>query len=75
MTSLRLLIIHCSPTVAGLNPTSGLLGHTLEDAAHIDQWVHLADSEVNANTDIIDDLIEGQFSPYNKSVRQVHMFT
>jgi len=53
--------------VSSLAPNSGLLGGSLEDAALVDQWVHLAESEVDSCTYFIQALCEGSF-PYNKLV-------
>ncbi|KAG2130349.1 glutathione S-transferase C-terminal-like protein [Suillus clintonianus] len=47
--------------VASLAPESGLLGHSVKDAALIDQWIHFAEHEINAYTDIIFQMIEGFF--------------
>ncbi|KDR78219.1 hypothetical protein GALMADRAFT_245282 [Galerina marginata CBS 339.88] len=52
--------------VAGLAPNSGLLGGSLEDAALVDQWVHLTESEVDSYTDLIRGLCRGLY-PYNKA--------
>ena len=54
--------------VAGLAPNSGLLGGTPEEAALVDQWVHLAESEVYALTNIIRGMCMGRFA-YSKQVR------
>ena len=54
--------------VAGLAPNSGLLGGTPEEAALIDQWVHLAESEVYAFTNFIRGICLGRFA-YSKPVR------
>ncbi|KAF9034031.1 glutathione S-transferase C-terminal-like protein [Panaeolus papilionaceus] len=51
--------------ICSLAPSSGLLGHSSEDDAHIDQWVHLVDTEVDAHTTSILRLVYGQ-GPYNK---------
>jgi elongation factor 1-gamma len=53
--------------VSSLAPNSGLLGGSLEDAALIDQWVHLSESEVDSFTDFIRALCKGLY-PYNKPV-------
>jgi elongation factor 1-gamma len=52
--------------LAGLAPNSGLLGSTPEDAAVVDQWVHFAESEIAAHTDIIWGMLKS-FIPYNKA--------
>jgi elongation factor 1-gamma len=54
--------------VASLAPNSGLLGGTPEDAAFIDQWIHLAEVEVDIFTNFIQGICGGRF-PYNKPVR------
>ncbi|KAF8800317.1 elongation factor 1-gamma [Phlegmacium glaucopus] len=51
--------------VASLAPNSGLLGGSPKDIALVDQWVHLAESEVDNYTNIIRGLCLGLF-PYNK---------
>ncbi|KAF8798648.1 elongation factor 1-gamma [Phlegmacium glaucopus] len=51
--------------LASLAPNSGLLGGSVEDAALVDQWVNLAESEINNYTQFISDLCDG-FYPYNK---------
>ncbi|KIK02882.1 hypothetical protein K443DRAFT_677229 [Laccaria amethystina LaAM-08-1] len=51
--------------VAALAPNSGLLGHTLQDAALVDQWIHLVESEVDIYTDFIRGICTGVV-PYNK---------
>ena len=56
-------------TVAGLAPNSGLLGHTLQDAALVDQWVHLVESEIDIYTDFIRGICTGAV-PYNKPVSE-----
>ena len=53
--------------VAGLAPNSTLLGASKEDAALVDQWVHIAETEVEANVVTISQLCRGVL-PYNKSV-------
>ncbi|KAG5650009.1 hypothetical protein H0H81_001087 [Sphagnurus paluster] len=54
--------------VAALAPNSGLLGGDLKDAALIDQWVHLADTEVDAYTGLVFQLVNGYLTPYNKPI-------
>lgn len=56
--------------VARLAPNSGLLGHSQEDAALVDQWIHLVETEVAIATDNIRFLLDGRISPYSKSVIQ-----
>ncbi|CAA7262226.1 unnamed protein product [Cyclocybe aegerita] len=51
--------------VASLAPNSGLLGSSTEDAALVDQWAHLAETEVFSNTNQVRGLCLGLF-PYNK---------
>src|SRR5690348_7858915 len=54
-------------SVATLAPMSRLLGRTLEDAALIDQWVHLAESEVDVPVAYINLMVNGKI-PYSKPV-------
>ena len=54
-------------TVAGLAPNSGLLGGTPEEAALIDQWIHLAETEIDIYTNFVRGLCSGRFS-YSKQV-------
>lgn len=54
--------------VAGLAPNSGLLGHSLEDAALVDQWIHLVETEVALPNNIIRFMLIGKMTPYNKPV-------
>jgi len=51
--------------ISSLAPNSGLLGGSLEDAALVDQWVHLSESEVDAHTYAIQSICSGLY-PYNK---------
>ncbi|TFK71221.1 elongation factor 1-gamma [Pluteus cervinus] len=53
--------------VSSLAPNSGLQGHTKEEAALVDQWIHLAESELDSLTDIILSLIRGGLG-YSKTV-------
>ena len=53
--------------VAGLAPNSGLLGGTPEETALVDQWVHLAESEVYAFTNFVRGICLGRFA-YSKPV-------
>ncbi|KAF8628562.1 hypothetical protein AX17_005958 [Amanita inopinata Kibby_2008] len=53
--------------VAALAPNSGLLGHDIKDAALVDQWVHLVDSEVDAYTNIVLSFMR-HIIPYSKPV-------
>ncbi|GBE86877.1 Elongation factor 1-gamma 1 [Sparassis crispa] len=54
--------------VAGLAPNSTLLGSDLKEAALIDQWVSLTDSEIAAPGNIINRLVNGRIVPYNKPI-------
>ena len=56
--------------MASLGPNSGLLGGSLEEAALVDQWIHLAESEVDIYVNFIRGLCAGRF-PYNKPVRSI----
>ncbi|TFK36130.1 elongation factor 1-gamma [Crucibulum laeve] len=51
--------------VATLAPNAGLLGHTSEEAALVDQWIHLVESEVDNYTTLIRGLCSSVI-PYNK---------
>ncbi|KAJ6554382.1 elongation factor 1-gamma [Mycena capillaripes] len=53
---------------ATLAPNSGLLGKTKEEAALVDQWVHLAEAEVDFNTTQINYLVRGLLTPYSKPI-------
>ncbi|KAJ7692084.1 glutathione S-transferase C-terminal-like protein [Mycena rosella] len=53
--------------VAGLAPSAGLLGKSAQEAALVDQWVHLIE-EVNENTENIDQILDGMLVPYSKSI-------
>ncbi|KAG6840547.1 hypothetical protein C0991_005864 [Blastosporella zonata] len=55
-------------SVAGLAPNASLLGNDLKESALIDQWIHLAESELDGNTTVISNLLDGSLSPYNKSI-------
>ena len=64
------MLIHINQTaVAGLAPNSGLLGGSPEETALVDQWVHLAESEVYAFTNFVRGLCLGRFA-YSKPVRR-----
>ncbi|RDB17542.1 Elongation factor 1-gamma [Hypsizygus marmoreus] len=54
--------------IAGLAPNSGLLGKDLKEAALVDQWVHLAEEEVDVYTALIKQFVSGQLTPYNKPI-------
>lgn len=62
------MLICIKTTVASLAPNSGLLGGSLEDAALVDQWIHLVESEVDNYTNFIHSICQGRL-PYNKAVR------
>ncbi|KAF8181045.1 elongation factor 1-gamma [Pholiota molesta] len=51
--------------IASLAPNSGLLGNSIEEAALVDQWIHLAETEVDNYTNFVSGLCKGVF-PYNK---------
>ncbi|KAF8994870.1 elongation factor 1-gamma [Cyathus striatus] len=51
--------------IASLAPNSGLLGHSSEDAALVDQWVHFVESEIDSHTGNIRLICSGKI-PYNK---------
>jgi len=53
--------------LASLSPNSGLLGKSQQDAALVDQWLHLSESEVETNSSLIFQLLNKMISPYNKS--------
>jgi hypothetical protein len=55
-------------TVAGLALYSGLLGHSHEDAALVDEWIHFAETEVASMTDMIKYLVAEELTSYNKAV-------
>ena len=54
--------------VAGLVPNSGILGGSPEEAALIDQWMHLAETEVESFNQFVRGLCSGRFA-YSKPVR------
>ncbi|KAG6915480.1 hypothetical protein DXG01_011311 [Tephrocybe rancida] len=54
--------------VARLAPNAGLLGADPKDAALIDQWTHLAESEVDIYTSFVFGLVKGFVSPYSKPI-------
>jgi hypothetical protein len=66
---------HLLCLVAALAPNSGLLGNNIRDTALIDQWVHLAESEVGDNTIRIFHLLKGHIAPYSKPVSHIYLFT
>ncbi|KAG5723554.1 Elongation factor 1-gamma, partial [Termitomyces sp. T112] len=57
--------------VAGLAPNAGLLGSDSKSAALIDQWIHLAELEVDTYTSLIRGLVSGAIVPYNKPIHTV----
>ncbi|GLB44431.1 putative elongation factor 1-gamma [Lyophyllum shimeji] len=52
--------------IAGLAPNAGLLGNDLRETALVDQWVHLADTEVDLFTSCVMALVRGIVTPYSK---------
>ncbi|CAK5271269.1 unnamed protein product [Mycena citricolor] len=59
--------------LATLAPKSGLLGKDAKDAALIDQWVHLAETEVDVNTSQITGLLNGWVTPYSKPIHNTFL--
>ncbi|KAJ7459453.1 elongation factor 1-gamma [Mycena galericulata] len=60
--------------IATLAPNSGLLGKSTEEAALIDQWVHVVDSEVHVNTKAISGLVSGKgLGPYSKPIHNTFL--
>ncbi|KAF7369746.1 Elongation factor 1-gamma [Mycena venus] len=59
--------------IAGLAPNSGLLGHGKEDAALVDQWIHLFETEVDVNTTQIFFLVAGMLAPYSKPIHNTFL--
>ncbi|KAJ7038864.1 elongation factor 1-gamma [Mycena alexandri] len=59
--------------IATLAPNSGLLGNNKEEAALVDQWVHLAEAELDINTSQIRYLISGTLSPYSKPIHNTFL--
>ncbi|RDB17714.1 Elongation factor 1-gamma [Hypsizygus marmoreus] len=57
--------------IAAIAPNSGLLGQDLKESALVDQWIHLAESEVETYTGLINQLIRGIITPYNKPIHNV----
>ncbi|KAG0706204.1 glutathione S-transferase C-terminal-like protein [Suillus ampliporus] len=57
--------------VASLAPESGLLGNSVKDAALVDQWIHFAENEINAYTDIIWQMVE-RFFPEKAYSERIH---
>ncbi|KAF5376646.1 hypothetical protein D9615_007879 [Tricholomella constricta] len=54
--------------VAAQAPNSGLLGGDLKASALVDQWIHLADAEVDIYTTLSGLLVRGVITPYNKPI-------
>ncbi|KAJ7161121.1 glutathione S-transferase C-terminal-like protein [Mycena filopes] len=52
--------------IAARAPNSGLLGKTLEETTLIEQWIHLADTELEVNTSHIQQLVSGILTPYSR---------
>jgi hypothetical protein len=63
-----LVLIAAIHQVAGLALNSGLLGSDLKDLALIDQWIHLAESEIADNASLIWRLTTRQLMPFGKTV-------
>ncbi|KAG1725781.1 glutathione S-transferase C-terminal-like protein [Suillus paluster] len=57
--------------VASLAPESGLFGNSVKDTALVDQWIHFAEHEINAYTDIIWQLVE-RFFPEKAYSEGIH---
>ena len=55
--------------VASLAPQAGLLGNGPEEFALIDQWMHLAETEVDDYTSFVRYMTAWPVHPYNKAVR------
>ncbi|KAI0920739.1 hypothetical protein AcW1_002400 [Taiwanofungus camphoratus] len=54
--------------IAAQAPNSTLLGSSLEDAALVDQWVSLAEKEINVPAALINQLVKGMLTPYAKPI-------
>jgi len=54
--------------VANLAPNANLLGTSKEDAARVEQWVHLFETEVDTYTDLVRGITSSTI-PYSKPVR------
>ncbi|KAG6856141.1 hypothetical protein H0H87_007146 [Tephrocybe sp. NHM501043] len=52
--------------VASLAPNAGLLGKDLKEAALIDQWIHLTETELDQYTTLAYQLVNSVITPYNK---------
>ncbi|KAG2128726.1 glutathione S-transferase C-terminal-like protein [Suillus clintonianus] len=57
--------------VASLAPESGLLGRSIKDAALVDQWIHFAEHEINAFTNLIWMLVD-RFAPEKAYSESIH---
>ncbi|KAG6826861.1 hypothetical protein H0H92_014119 [Tricholoma furcatifolium] len=58
--------------VASQAPNGALLGANAKDAALIDQWIHLADTEVDIFTTSVYLLVNGIIQPYNKPIHTAY---
>ncbi|KAG2156816.1 glutathione S-transferase C-terminal-like protein [Suillus bovinus] len=58
--------------VASLAPESKLLGNSIKDAALVDQWIHFAEHEINAYTDLVWQLVDRFFQEkaYSESIHK-----
>ncbi|KAJ7161120.1 glutathione S-transferase C-terminal-like protein [Mycena filopes] len=59
--------------VATLAPNSGLLGTNREEAALIDQWVHLTETELDFHTTQIRLLLNGVLFPYSRALHNTFL--
>jgi len=57
--------------IASLAPNSDLIGHGATDAALIDQWVEVVDSEIARYNSLVLQLVKGAINPYNKPIHVV----
>ena len=57
--------------MSSLAPESGLLGKDVNEAALVDQWVHLGETEIATFSYEIMALVAGYLGPYSKEVRAV----
>ncbi|KAH8112126.1 elongation factor 1-gamma [Phellopilus nigrolimitatus] len=58
-------------TVASLAPNSTLLGTSAHEAARVDQWSFFAVTEIFQHNLLINHLVKGIITPYNKPVRSL----
>lgn len=65
---LLVLLTFFSILVASLAPNSTLLGSDAKDAAVVDQWVALVDSQVVQHSEFVIGLVTGTIVPYSKPV-------